>query len=131
LLFGFLFYSSQQLFVLNLGLAAYRQLDYATAEKYLRRSIALDPSRPDQFLYLGMISFHRNDPAEADALFRRAISLYPDGDSYHLALGTVLMEQHNFLGACEEFRQELRLNHDLPGALALLTSCEKHLQAGQ
>ena len=115
----------------NLGLAAYRQSDYATAEKYLRRSIALDPSHPDQFLYLGMISFHSNDPAEANALFRRAISLDPHGDSYHLALGTVLMEQHNFRGACEEFRQEIRLNPDLPGALALLTSCEKHLQAGQ
>jgi tetratricopeptide (TPR) repeat protein len=115
----------------NLGLAAYRQSDYATAEKYLRRSIALDPSRPDQFLYLGMISFHRNDPAEATALFRRAISLDPDGDSYHLALGTVLMEQRNFRGACEEFRHELRLNPDLPGALALLSSCEKHLQSGQ
>jgi hypothetical protein len=115
----------------NLGLAAYRQSDYAIAEKYLRRSIALDPSRPDQFLYLGMISFHRNDPAEANALLRRAISLDPDGDSYHLALGTVLMEQHNFRGACEEFRQELRLHPGLPGALALLSSCEKHLEAGQ
>jgi tetratricopeptide (TPR) repeat protein len=37
----------------NLGLAAYLQSDYATAEKYLRRSIALDPSRPDQFLIWG------------------------------------------------------------------------------
>jgi len=54
-----------------------------------------------------------------------------DGDSYRLTLCTVLMEQHNFRGACDEFRQELRLNPDLPGALALLSSCERHLQAGQ
>ena len=94
----------------DLGYVSYRLKDLDTAERLLRRAIALNPDDADSYEYLGLTSFRENRLDEAGALLTDAIARNSGGQGYHFALGVVLQRQGRLDAAKAEFAQEIR-NH--------------------
>jgi tetratricopeptide (TPR) repeat protein len=85
-----------------LGKIAATHLQYAEAERYLKRATVLNPKSPDAFLYLGQMYFDTHNYPEAETALRTAIQLTTDisRNRYqiqkaHYLLGRILMQQHH------------------------------------
>jgi tetratricopeptide (TPR) repeat protein len=99
-----------------LGKLAAAHLQYADAERYLKRATVLNPKSPDAFLYLGQMFFDTHDYAQAEPALRQAIKLTTDVSQNryqiqkaHYLLGRILMQQHHE----EEAHAEMQISRDL------------------
>ena len=84
---------------------------YSEAEKYLKRSMALNSTSPDAYLYLGQMYFDTDRPVDAEPALRKAILLTSDNSrnhyqiqKAHFLLGRILMQEHRSDEAHEEMQ---------------------------
>jgi tetratricopeptide (TPR) repeat protein len=84
-----------------LGKVSAANRNYSQAEKYLKRSIALNSKSPDAYLYLGQMYFDTDRNTDADPDLRKAIQLTSDASrnhfqiqKAHFLLGRILMQEH-------------------------------------
>jgi len=94
----------------NFGYMCYQLGELDSAEAYLSRAAAGDPTYAAAVFYLGLTDFKLNRVQEAEANLRRAIALAPRSPNYHFALGMVLKVKGDRSGAMAEFTKELELN---------------------
>jgi tetratricopeptide (TPR) repeat protein len=99
-----------------LGKLAATHLQYADAERYLKRATVLNPKSPDAFLYLGQMYFDTHRYDEAEIALRQAIRLTTDVSrnryqiqKAHYLLGRILMQQHHE----DQAHAEMQISRDL------------------
>jgi len=97
---------------LNLGRLQYVQKQYAKAEEYTRKSIALGPAVADPYVYLGMIQLKQNRPREAQASLSRAVQLNPWDAHFRTSYGIVLASNGDCTSATVQFNAALSLSPD-------------------
>jgi tetratricopeptide (TPR) repeat protein len=93
-----------------LGRVHYARKQYAEAEYYARRAVALDPSMPDGYFFLGLALLKENHPADAESSMRRAVELNPYSAQFHISYGLSLQVNGNCGGAKEQFDAALALD---------------------
>lgn len=62
----------------NLGVAYYRQADYARAGRALNKALSVNPQSKVALNYLGLVARQQGAFAEAEAYYRRALEQDPD-----------------------------------------------------
>jgi protein O-GlcNAc transferase len=62
----------------NLGIAYFRLRDYPNAEKSYRKSLELNPDRPETHNNLGSLYLEQDDFSRAIPYFREALKIKPD-----------------------------------------------------
>jgi tetratricopeptide (TPR) repeat protein len=99
-----------------LGKLAAAHLQYADAERYLKRATVLNPKNPDAFLYLGQMDFDTHNYPGAETALRQAIRLTTDVarnryqiQKAHYLLGRILMQQHHE----DQAHAEMQIARDL------------------
>jgi tetratricopeptide (TPR) repeat protein len=97
---------------LNLGHLQYVQKQYAKAEEYTRKSIALGGNVADPYVYLGMIQLKENHPREAQASLSRAVQLNPWDAHFLTSYGIVLASNGDCTAAMAQFNAALSLSPD-------------------
>lgn len=97
---------------LNLGRLQYVEKQYAKAEEYTRKSIALGPNVADPYVYLGMIQLKQNHPREAQASLSRAVQLNPWDAHFRTSYGIVLASNGDCNAAMVQFNAALSLSPD-------------------
>jgi protein O-mannosyl-transferase len=97
---------------LNLARLQYVQRQYAKAEEYTRKSIALGPNVADPYVYLGMIQLKENHPREAQASLSRAVELNPWDAHFRTSYGIVLASNGDCTAALSQFNAALALSPD-------------------
>jgi tetratricopeptide (TPR) repeat protein len=116
-------------------------LDLDGAEKYLRKSIELQPKQVGAYYYLGMVIVKKGDQDQAGAIFREILERHPD----HLAsleqFGTILVKQRKNEEAQQVLEKVLRLDPQsltghyqyglLLGRLGQRDESKKHLEIAQ
>jgi protein O-mannosyl-transferase len=95
-----------------LGRVQYAKKQYAQAEFYTRRAIALDPTMPVGHLYLGQILLKENRPVNAEQSMHRAVELNPYSAPFHISYGIALQVNGNCAGANQQFEAALALEPD-------------------
>ena len=101
------------------GVAAMSSGDLATAERLLRRAVALDRKNPDYLNKLGIANGELGDFRAAEQAFRRALKLRPAHAEAHHNLGKTLQKQGRLAEALKEFQRAHAL---APESLAHLLS---------
>jgi tetratricopeptide (TPR) repeat protein len=99
-------------FALNLGRLQYFQKQYAKAEEYTRKSIALSPTMAEPYAYLGIIQLKENRPREAQASLNKAVELNPWDAHFRTSYGIVLAANGDCTGAMTQFNAALSLSPD-------------------
>jgi tetratricopeptide (TPR) repeat protein len=99
-----------------LGKIAATHLQYAEAERYLKRATVLNPKNPDAFLYLGQMYFDTHNYVDAETALRQAIQQTTDVSrnryqiqKAHYLLGRILMQQHRE----DQAHAEMQISRDL------------------
>jgi tetratricopeptide (TPR) repeat protein len=100
------------------GQAAYLVHQYPLAEEYYSRALTLAPPRVDELYYLGMTRIQTGRFSDALAVLQKGNALWPNSPGYHLAMGKALAGMGQWSAAREEYKLELALNPDSPGAKA-------------
>jgi predicted Zn-dependent protease len=108
----------------NLGYAYYKTTNYSAAENYLRRSIRVDPSDADQYIYLALAQLQLKKLPEAADSARLAIARNPHARGYHVVLATILGEAGDADAAKSELRIEIAEHPENRAAMAELQKLE-------
>lgn len=112
--------------------------DLEGAEKYLRKSISLQPNQVGAYYYLGMVIFKKGDQDQAVGIFHELLQRYPDHLGSLEQLGTILVKQREYDEAQQVLEKVLRLDPDsltghyqyslLLGRLGKREESERHMQ---
>jgi tetratricopeptide (TPR) repeat protein len=86
--------------------------DLDGAEKYLRKSISLQPDQLGAYYYLGMVVFKKGDQDQAGEIFHELLQRHPDQLASLEQLGRILVKQRKNEEAEEVLQKVLRLNPD-------------------
>jgi len=100
--------------LMNYGLALMAKADYAGAERYFNKALALTPNYPFLLVNVGILKEATGRPVEAEAFFRRAFvpgSVYPMAYFYY---GRFLKRQGRIDEAIQNLQKTLALG---PGHL--------------
>ncbi len=92
-----------------IAVTAYEQRDFAVAEIYARRAVALDPREAQAWNQLGLLAVRRGDLAAAELHFRRAIAEDPAVFPAWFNLGKAAAKRGETADAIRHFREGLRL----------------------
>jgi hypothetical protein len=111
----------------NLAQAYYEQRNLPVAAQSIRRSLNINPGRPQAWLLASQIALDSGDTSTAWAAAKTAQRLWPDGPGYHAMVGFVQWRQGDITGAEESFRQEILLHPEEQKAQVALQS----LKAGK
>jgi len=106
--------------VIQAGLAAQRQGEFAEAERAYRAVLDVDARHPDALHLLGTVRIQRDDLEGAEKLIRQAIEAAPDLAHLHTNLGGVLHKRGDRPAAESEYRRALELDPDNADALSNL-----------
>jgi hypothetical protein len=93
----------------NLGYAYYRTGRFSEAEDYLNRSIQIDDSDPDQYIYLAIAEMQQGKLKQAAQNAERAIQKGPISPGFHFVLAKIQEAQGNRERAIAEYNAELAL----------------------
>jgi protein O-mannosyl-transferase len=91
----------------NLGYAYYRTARFSEAEDYLQRSIQIDYSDPDQYIYLAIAQMQQGKLPQAKQNAERAIQKGPRSPGFHFVLAKIQEAQGNRDQAIAEYNAEL------------------------
>jgi len=115
--------------------------DYAEAEKYLRKSISLQPEQLSAYYYLAVAVLKTGREDEAAAIFRELLQRYPDHIPSLEQLGMILVKNRKYDEARQILDKVLRLDPTslrghyqmsmLLGRLGQKEEAEKHRQMAQ
>ena len=94
---------------INLGLVAYRQRQYAEAEKLLKRAVRAQPEAGLGWLVLGVISYEQEKLDAALAALAQAALLEPKNATVHQYLGVTVGKKGWLSGAEDEMRKAIEL----------------------
>jgi Flp pilus assembly protein TadD len=111
----------------NLAQAHYQQRNLPAAAQSIRRSLDLNPGRPQAWLLASQIALDSGDTLTALAAAKTAQRLWPKGRGYHAMVGFVQWRQGDINGAEESFRQEISLHPEEQTAQVAL----QNLKAGK
>lgn len=120
-----MFWENPQRAANNAALASYSQGDFAAAETYARRSLAMFPDQPAALNQLGLALARQGKTAEAAASARLALALNPrQAESWHL-LGNLAFLEGDRRGAAACWEAALREDPSLPGLKESLTALKR------
>jgi hypothetical protein len=91
----------------NLGYAYYRTGRLSEAEDYLKRSIQIDDSDPDQYIYLAIAQMQQGELPQAAANAERALQKGPSSQGFHFVLAKIREAQGDRERAIAEYNAEL------------------------
>ncbi|MEM1232399.1 MAG: tetratricopeptide repeat protein, partial [Pseudomonadota bacterium] len=92
------------------------QLD--TAEQYLERAMAAEPSEPDAYIEMGEIRDRQQQQEDAERFFRRAVDLKRNYWAAHSALGMFYFRGGRYQDSADAFEVATRLAPDVASAFA-------------
>ncbi len=92
------------------------QLD--TAEQYLERAMAAEPSEPDAYIEMGEIRDRQMREDDAERFFRRAVDLKRNYWAAHSALGMFYFRVGRYRDSADAFEVATRLAPDVASAFA-------------
>lgn len=111
------------------------------AEKYLKKSISLQPVQVGAYYYLGMVVFKKGDQDQAAQIFRELLQRYPDHIPSLEQLGIILLRQRKYDEAHQVLEKVLRLDRNsltghyqyslLLGRLGKKEESAKHMEIAQ
>ncbi len=119
---------------LVLAIASREAKDDISAEKELRKALALDPSLPTANAVLGEVLVKMGDAPGAIEALRRELAINPNHFDSHLLLALLLRQDSKNEESAEHVRKALALRPDDPGAryqLALVQMAENQLAAAR
>ncbi len=106
----------------RLGMIAQEQRDFAGAEQWYRKTLAIEEKQGDEhsaagstYQNLGIIAQEQRDFAGAEQWYRKTLAIFEkQGDKHSAAityhnLGTIAQEQHDFAGAEQWYRKALAI----------------------
>ena len=94
---------------INLGLVAYRQKQYAEAEKLLKKAVRAQPEAGLGWLVLGVIFYDQEKLDAALAALAQAALLEPKNATVHQYLGVTVGKKGWLSGAEDELRKAIEL----------------------
>ena len=94
---------------INLGLVAYRQKQYAEAEKLLKKAVRAQPEAGLGWLVLGVICYDQEKLDAALAALAQAALLEPKNATVHQYLGVTVGKKGWLSGAEDEMRKAIEL----------------------
>ena len=94
---------------INLGLVAYRQKQYAEAEKLLKKAVRAQPEAGLGWLVLGVIYYDQDKLDAALAALAQAALLEPKNATVHQYLGVTVGKKGWLSGAEDELRKAIEL----------------------
>jgi hypothetical protein len=100
----------------NLGSIYVQEGDLASAEKYLRRAIALNPAEPLANSDLGYVCVMTGRPAEAEKYYLEEIRVNPKYDHVHFNLGLLYFNNGHPEQGVRELEKTLEINPVHTGA---------------
>jgi len=110
----------------NYGYVNYRLGNLPTAEEYLHRAVAINPSDADQYVYLGTTYLKQGRLTEAAEQLRLGIARRPDGGGYHFTLGMIEFQRGDLPAARAEMQTELKYHPENVNSVAqVLAMIEK------
>jgi Tfp pilus assembly protein PilF len=95
---------------INLGLVAYRQKQYAEAEKLLKRAVRVQPETGLGWLILGVVYYDQDKLEAALAALAQAALLEPKNATVHQYLGVTIGKKGWLSGAEDEMRKALEID---------------------
>lgn len=95
---------------INLGLVAYRQKQYAEAEKLLRKAVRAQPDAGLGWLILGVIAYDQDKLDAALAALAQAALLEPKNATVHQYLGVTVGKKGWLSGAEDELRKAIEID---------------------
>ncbi len=109
--------------ILSLLLTADHAIDaeqYAEAEKFLEKAIAVHPRHPDAWAYRAVLAFLRNDSEAEQKARQTALSQWKTNPRVDYLIGLKLSQKYRFKEGSEHQRQALAFDEDyLPSQLQL------------
>ena len=111
----------------HLGIALRQDAQYEAADRSFKRSLALDPLRPETWCNLGNLQLDRAQTDKAIVSFQRALELKPDFFEAHNGLGNALRNVGQFDAAAASFRHALAVRPNLAEAHSNLGNTQKDL----
>jgi tetratricopeptide (TPR) repeat protein len=106
---------------------AFRNGDYAQAERIYREILRHDPDNADVWCALGVVCRAGGAVGEAVDCQRRALQLRPDFLEALNNLGNALLSRGSFAEAMDAYQRALRLRPDYPEALNNLGAAQRQL----
>lgn len=97
-------------FTFNLGRLYYRQGDYGKAEKFIARTLELDPVMADAYVTMGQIQLKRNHLADAQKSLHQAVVINPYSAPFHTIYGISLAIAGDCPAANEQYKAALILS---------------------
>lgn len=94
------------------GIIQAQQGNYADAEIYLNRAVAINPKSFDAHVNLGLLHYQKNMPALAMKHYENALALNPDHPDLLFQVGNVCARQDCLVEAETYYRRALALNPD-------------------
>lgn len=96
----------------NLGAMYYLDKNYALAEAYSRKALALNAEEPMAHNNLGLVYVARGRWAEAEQEYLQELAVNPYYDSAHFNLGLLYYGENDFTAAREHWEETLYINPD-------------------
>jgi tetratricopeptide (TPR) repeat protein len=109
--------------------AAYYLGDYARAENYYVKALAIGPPHVDQFYYLGLAEIASGHYREGLDVLAKGQALFPDSPGYHSAMARGYAGLNDWPQAAQQYEEELMLYPGSPGAADGLADARAHLSA--
>ncbi len=94
---------------INLGLVAYRQKQYAEAERLLKKAVRAQPEAGLGWLVLGVVFYDQNKLDAALAALAQAALLEPKNATVHQYLGVTVGKKGWLSGAEDEMRKAIEI----------------------
>ncbi len=112
------------------GEDAYYLGDYARAEGYYIRALAIGPPHVDQFYYLALTRIATGHYPEALQVLEEGQRLFPDSPGYHSAMARAYAGLSEWNAAVNQYEKELQFYPGSPGAADGLANAKAHLDSG-
>jgi tetratricopeptide (TPR) repeat protein len=86
--------------------------DYAEAERFLARVVAVNPWQPEAWAYRAALAYLRNQPAAAEAARKNALKFWPANPRVEYLIGLKLSQNYRFAEGAAHQRQARQFDPD-------------------
>ena len=99
----------------NIGLSHYYLQNYAAAEDYFKKTLAINPTIAEAYNMLGQLTVHKKQDAAALELFKKAVAINPKFKDAQFNLGTLYLRLGDYDSAAKAYQDTLAAdpNHAL------------------
>ncbi len=110
----------------NLGAMYFLENEYDLAEKYFKKSLALNNNEQMAHNNLGLIYMNRGKFSEAEQEYKQELAVNPSYDNAHFNLGLLYYKMGRIQEAEKLWKKTLEINPDYADAQQSLEMVEKH-----